>query len=100
MKKSVEEVANKEYVFKTLVKADHKFGDNEFVLGRITGFMELLANGSRNIGVGLAYGLIHRTKDGCVLYTKCTPDQYVEFTKLVNKRYPELCIFNYGVEHN
>lgn len=26
--------------------------------------------------------------------------KYVEFTKLVKKHYPDLCIFNYGVKNN
>lgn len=97
--KSVEEITNTEYLFKTLVKADHKFGDNEFALGRIFGFMELLCNGSHNGRDEPGY-VIQRTKEGCVLRTKCVPDKYVEFTKLVKKHYPDLCIFNYGVEHN
>ena len=79
------------YIFKTLVREDHKHGNNEYVLGRIGGIQQVMCNGEPLKG----FAVKHVVGTGAVLMTECTPEQYVAFMKFVKEMYPGLCVFAY-----
>ena len=86
-----------ERIFKTLVREDHKFGKNDFVLGRISGYMEVICDGRRNgIDEPGVDALWYVREVGHRFTTLCEPEQYEQFANLVEKHYPGLCIFDYG----
>lgn len=86
-----------ERFFKTLVREDHKFGMNDYVLGRVSGILEVICDGKRNgidePGVDAMWEI---PGVGSTFTTLCEPEQYEQFANLIEKHYPGLCIFNYG----
>lgn len=86
---------NMETKFRTLVKKDHKFGKNKYMLGRLVGFQQILCEGSDKEDHKPSYG-IGENEEGCILVCKCAPDVYAKFTEVVKREFPEdLCVFNY-----
>lgn len=85
--------------FKTLVKEEHKFGTNEYVLGTINGFKQLVCDGKRNgfDEPGVA-PLWQMPGVGMMFTSLCTQEQYDTFAQLVEKHYPGLCEFDYSEE--
>jgi hypothetical protein len=77
-------------IFYTLVKEDHTLGGNKYILGRISGIRSVLC--AEELGNTLAN--MH-VEEGTILSALCTDKQYKDFTKYVEERYPNLCIFNY-----
>lgn len=74
-------------LFKTLIKADHKLGDNEYVRGRLSGIALAMCDAKQ------VYA--HEGYDkGYVYKFRCTKRRYNKFAKFVEKRYPGLCEFN------
>lgn len=75
--------------FETLMKEDHKFGDNQYVLGRISGMLYAICNDDY-----LCWGHC-KNNAGYILITECTPERYEIFKEKVEEQYPDLCIFDY-----
>ena len=80
--------------FHTLIKVDHKFGQNPYVRGRISGIMQVLCNGEPLKGFAqLEY------PDGTHVFTTlCTEENYMVFKNFVELSYPGLCEFDYEIE--
>lgn len=80
-----------ERIFKTLIRKDHKLGENEYVEGRISGIMFCLcADLAKN------KGYVNKVTDkGIILSVMTTPDKYKKFCGVVKELYPYLCEFNY-----
>ena len=96
---NVEEIMEKEYKFRTLVKKDHEFGANKFMIGRLVGYQQLICDGFREENSKIPHG-IGNIEEGTVLVCECTPDKYDEFTKLVKRNFPDdLCVFNWSNEN-
>ena len=74
----------------TLIRKEHKLGDNAYVKGRISGIGYMLLYDKD----GLEYANA-KNDDGFLLTHKCNVDQYMEFMEIVEKLYPGLCIFDY-----
>lgn len=80
-------------IFKTLVrnkKHNKQFGGRDYIIGRISGMMSVFCEGCERRGFANVTNF-----HGEVLTTECTPEQYVQFVKTVDKFYPGLCIFDY-----
>lgn len=81
--------------YRTLIKKNHKFGENEYVQGRISGIQEVICdrdrNGVDNPAVEVLYDVMNT---GLVLTTLCSQEQYDRFAELVEKHYPGLCVFD------
>lgn len=77
-------------LYKTLVKANQKLGNSEYVRGRISGIEFVICEGV----VDASYATRVDEK-GHILTTKCTADQYERFRMLVAEMYPGLCEFDY-----
>lgn len=79
----------------TKIKGDDEnkvFGNNAYVRGRISGFMEVLCGRS-------ASPTYFEAKNGSAhMGVRCTEEQYRAFRELVEKRYPELCEFDVEFE--
>lgn len=85
-------------IFRTLIKKDHKFSDNDYVKGRITGIEYIVCfNGDIERAQDLGFAHVH-FEDGILLKTICTKRQYEKFSKLVETMYPGLCEFDYKGE--
>lgn len=84
-------------VFNTLIKKDHKFGENEYVHGRISGMQEMICDGNNNGVDEPGYAMWHIPGVGEVLVTYCEPEKYESFKNLVEKHYPGLCEFDYDM---
>lgn len=96
---SEEEIMETKYKFHTLVKKDHKFGNNDHMLGRLIGYQQLLCDGFREENHRPQH-VIDKIEEGTVLTCECTPDEYAEFTKLVKRHFPEdLCVFDWRKEN-
>ena len=80
-----------ERIFNTLVKHDHKFGENKFVRGVIVGIRYAVLHYDR--GIELANEKIMRTGD-VIIPAQCTAEEYEKFKTLVEERYPGLCEFD------
>ena len=78
-------------IFKTIVRADHKFGDSEYVRGRISGIQ--LAMCDEDPKNGFVWSYVPGVGD--IIKTKCTPEKYDAFTNVIENLYPGLCIFDY-----
>lgn len=79
--------------FKTAIDGKHKFGSNEYVLGRINGIMYVMCGGEMN----MSFGMKHNNKlDIWVLTAECTERQYSAFADCIEEQYPGLCIFDYA----
>ena len=74
-----------ERMFYTLVKKDHKFGNNSYVKGRISGYKELICDGNRNGIDEPGYGNRMVPDVGYVLRTCCEPEQYEIFKDRVER---------------
>ena len=75
----------------TLIKGVHKHGNNEFILGRISGIgycMSECVRGFANIGI----------EEGIIYKHKFTEDEYEKFSKVIEELYPGLCVFNYEID--
>lgn len=83
-----------ERMFYTLIKKDHKFGNNRYVHGRISGYKELICDGIRN-GIdepGYCNRMIPEV--GLVMRSYCEPEKYDTFKDHVERYYPGLCEFD------
>ena len=78
-------------LFWTLVKGDHKLGGNEYVTGRIHGFMTIICD-MRHKPMHVNIGLYNGSTVMAVLATK---EKYEEFKTCVEKYYPGLCLFDW-----
>lgn len=75
----------------TCVKADHKLGKNEYVLGMINGIGHVLCEEPNEGSLASV-----QTSDGSmILMNDCTEEQYQNFAQTIEKLYPGLCIFDY-----
>ena len=79
---------DKKYIIKTLIRRDHKFGENTYVRGRICGMKEVICKEDKLFAVC-------EIDEGFILTTECTAIQYDDWMNLVEKRYPGLCKFDY-----
>lgn len=79
-------------VYKTLVKRNHRLGDNDYVLGRISGISDCL--------LGPALGPWARPRNGVgkIRAHICTRKDYEDFAEVIEEMYPGLCIFDYEME--
>ena len=78
-------------IFKTIVRADNKFGDSEYVRGRISGIQ--LAMCDEDPKNGFVWSYVPGVGD--MIKTECTPEKYDAFTKVIENLYSGLCIFDY-----
>ena len=77
----------------TVVKADHKLGKNDYVFGRIMGISWAMLHSDREIEFGTG-----ELEDGSkIIVHECTGKQYDDFVDVIEKQYPDLCIFGYGI---
>ncbi len=86
-----------EKLFATLIKKEHKLGENNYVIGRINGIMEILCNGKRN---GIDEPVIAgRSIPGVgeLMLTQCEPEQYESFKDLIERHHPGLCEFDVDI---
>lgn len=96
----------KKRIFNTLVKQNHKFSKNEYVMGRIYGIAEIICEfdcGTKEIekndGTVITFrdlrGIFWTNKDESIRYlkTECTQEQYEKFKEYVENMYPGLCEF-------
>ena len=82
-------------MYKTLIKGDHYLGNNEYVVGKVSGIMSVLCDGDERPFV-IREDI--ESKDR-ILTTKCTADKYAIFVGAVTKHYPaDLFIFDYKDE--
>ena len=80
-------------IYLTMVKNDHKLSGNAFVRGKITGIRYALLH--KDLSVDMANA---QMPDGTVIIpAECTTEEYETFKLLVEKCYPDLCIFDYKV---
>ena len=75
---------------KTLIKRNHKFGENEFILGRISGIGYIVANKKGFALMEICEGNVYRNE--------FTPDEYDKFMNIIEDLYPGLCEFNYQIK--
>lgn len=75
--------------FNTLIKADHKLGRCDYVIGRIDGIMYILCEKESDE----RYTIMANDEIGHRLTVNCTEEQYEEFVKVTEKLYPGLCEF-------
>lgn len=95
--------------FITVIRPDHRFSKNDYVIGRILGIAEIMCglcerieevddgDGKRHLKETWRGGFWSNT-DGSVQYLQmyCSEEQYEKFEKYVETQYPGLCLFNYG----
>lgn len=79
---------DKKYEISTLIRRDHKFGENAYVRGRVTGMQAAICNQDTEYANVML-------EEGVILTAKCTAIQYDNFMNLVEKKYPGLCKFDY-----
>ena len=74
----------------TKVKNDHKiYGQNEYVLGRISGLQYAYCDGNPVIGHATQRG-----EDKTIFIAECSEDKYEKFKTVVEELYPGLCEFD------
>ena len=78
--------------FYTIIKADHKLGNDAYVQGRVSGIMEAVC--SKNPGKEILYGRC-KNELGMVSIVKTTTRRYKRFAKIVESEYPKLCLFDF-----
>ena len=78
--------------FHTLVKHDHKFGDNKFVRGVINGIRYALLHYDQRIELA---NILKTDTGDAIIPAICTAEEYEKFKTLVEERYPGLCEFDY-----
>lgn len=83
--------------FRTLIgdKVTYKNGNtcdvNDYIRGRISGILCAICECPN----GIAYPVMRNTKTNMeILRVKCTPEQYVQFKKMIEEKYPGLCKFD------
>ena len=82
----------REKMFYTVIKADHKLGGNEYVMGRVSGIQ--CAVRCKHPGKDILYG--HGENEiGEIYPMKTTSRRYKKFARIVEQNYPGLCIFDY-----
>lgn len=85
------------FIFETKVRKNRKFGQNDFVLGRIVGIQSVICDDDPCMG---GYNM-REAKDGSIiLVTRCTTGQYARFAEIVQTSYPGLCKFNHNAWRN
>lgn len=73
------------------VKTGKEVIRNDYILGRIDGFMEAICEYLDQI----KYPMRQNINTGeYILTVNCTSEQYEQFKKMVEKRYPGLCKFD------
>lgn len=91
-----------EKIFSTRIKEDHKFGENEYVRGRISGIQSLICVKGFPFKVmnkcGHAVATIYKEGVGHILTVRTTQKKYDKFKEVVEKLYPDLCEFDYSGE--
>lgn len=76
--------------YKTKVKNDHKiYGQNEYVLGRISGLQYAYCGGDPKIGYAVMRG-----EEKTIFTAECSEEQYERFKTVVEEMYPGLCEFD------
>lgn len=83
--------------FYTLVNTnDAKYGKNQFVLGRIEGFKELICDYefAEKSEKKRIYPIHHDESKNPIFETMTTAENYKMFTELVELWYPGLCTFD------
>ena len=78
-------------IFKTIVRADHKFGDSEYVRGRISGIQ--LAMCAKDPKKEFVWSYVPRVGD--MMKTECTSERYDAFINIIEELYPRVCICDY-----
>lgn len=79
--------------FKTAIDDKHKFGSNEYILGRINGIMYAMCGGR----IDNSFGMKRNSKlDIWILTVDCTERQYSAFADCIEEQYPGLCVFDYA----
>lgn len=81
---------NRKETYKTLILANHKFGKNEYVHGRVSGIMDMTCCNKINED----YAIIEN-EVGIILTVKTTEERYDQFCDTIEKLYPGLCVFGY-----
>lgn len=77
-------------LYKTLVKKDHKLGNNKYVLGRISGIKHVICSNDKSQRYGNS-----GVDNGVVLRVDCEKSKYDEFVTMIEDLYPGLCEFYY-----
>lgn len=86
--------------FKTTISAGHRFSENLYVRGVITG-IELALCCMPNNTKGHPWMVMTDDKDSFVkadMTTICTEEQYLAFARDVNEMYPGLVVFDEKVD--
>lgn len=81
----------KKRLFKTLIRTDSIFGENTYIIGRIDGIMSTMDG-----CIYKTYGYAHYTNaEGIILRGVFTKFGYRKFRKVIERIYPDLCVFDY-----
>ena len=83
----------KEYFINTLIKRDHKFGGNEYIIGRISGIGYILSGEHKDEALII-------TDKGTIYSNVFTAQNYDKFINIIDKLYPGLITANYKIESN
>ena len=76
-------------IYCVLVKHDHdKFAGNEYVRGRIAGFMEIICGPFMSVWTNIP-------DIGYTINVKCTRRKYNKLCEIIEQNYPDLCEFDY-----
>ena len=76
-----------------LVQKDSKLGNNKFVLGKITGFVESTAVTIKDYNKGTLSWRWLETGLGYIIRVKTTVEEYVSLKTMIEDHYPGLCKF-------
>lgn len=79
----------------TLIRKDHKLGDNVYVHGVVSGIRFMICEYEGHIPHGIG-----KLENGMMLISECSPEDYELFTKKVEEFYPGLCIFDYQMKES
>ena len=83
----------KKYFINTLIKSDHKFGGNEYIIGRISGIGYILSGEHKDEALII-------TDKGTIYSNVFTAQNYDKFINIIDKLYPGLITANYKIESN
>lgn len=83
----------KKYFINTLIKRDHKFGGNEYIIGRISGIGYILSGEDKDEALII-------TDKGTIYSNVFTAQNYDKFINIIDKLYPGLITANYKIESN
>lgn len=89
-----------EKVFYTLIKKEHMFFGNDFVEGKIIGYLDICVENFKPIRGKVSKISINWSDDtpGKIVRARCTQEQYDRFVEIVNMQYPYFCEFNYEIK--